>query len=186
MGLALGEGEGEARDLVWCPRGGTLETGEKMEVDDSSENDQLGVLAGVFTDGKVKVFVVPKPETVREKQGKEDSEVVYRELTTDQYRSLLAGAHTDPFLLTVKAKKVLELSLPDTSCLSFAWGSWETIAAGCVNGEHIRFLPFQVSPLTMNDDQATLLFGMSEMLYEKVTQPVRFQLYSRAISRLTD
>jgi len=133
MGLLLGEGEGEARDLVWCPRGGT-DSEEKMEVDDSTEGDQLGVLAGVFTDGKIKVFVLPKPETVREKQGKEESEVVYGEFEKDQYRSFRVGLIRPLHHLTVKAKKVLELSLPDTSCLSFAWGSWETIAAGCVNG----------------------------------------------------
>ncbi|GAA5900139.1 transcription factor TFIIIC subunit TFC6 [Sporobolomyces salmoneus] len=114
MGLLLGENEGEARDLQWCPRGGIDKTGDEMDVDENgggAQAEKMGILAGVFTDGKVKVFVVPTPETVREKQGKSNTETVY-----------------------VKAKKVLELTLPNTSCLSFAWGSWEMIAAGCLNG----------------------------------------------------
>ncbi|GAA5950753.1 hypothetical protein JCM3765_000597 [Sporobolomyces pararoseus] len=124
IGLLCGENEGEAKDLQWCPRGGTLKTtttttttGDEMDLDNDQDNeiesesrDSLGVLAGVFTDGKIKVFVVPGPERVREKQGGRD-ETVY-----------------------LKAKKVLELALPNTSCLSFSWGSWETIAAGCLNG----------------------------------------------------
>ncbi|GAA6016034.1 hypothetical protein JCM11491_000646 [Sporobolomyces phaffii] len=124
MGILVAEGEGEARDLQWCPRGGSISgsngSSERMDVDcddddnnnnDDDKDERLGVLAGVFTDGKVKIFVVPHPDKVRKQQGKSPHETVY-----------------------VYATKVLELSVPNTSCLSFAWGSWETIAAGGLNG----------------------------------------------------
>lgn len=87
MGLLVGDGEGEARDLQWCPRGGVSRVGkDEMDVDGETtrdgEEDKLGVLAGVFTDGKVKVFVVPTLEKVRENQGveeKDQGETVYGE-----------------------------------------------------------------------------------------------------------
>ncbi|GAA6060983.1 hypothetical protein JCM10212_000669 [Sporobolomyces blumeae] len=123
LGLLIGEGEGEARDLEWCPRGGhpasrpseEADRTDAMQVDDDegATGKALGMLAGVFTDGKVKVFLVPLPEAVAGVQGKE----------ADAESALYA-----------RAKKVLELGLPETSCLSFAWGSGETIAAGCMNG----------------------------------------------------
>lgn len=89
MGLLLGENEGEARDLQWCPRGGIDKTGDEMDVDENgggAQAEKMGILAGVFTDGKVKVFVVPTPETVREKQGKSNTETVYGALTFPLFR----------------------------------------------------------------------------------------------------
>lgn len=88
MGLLCGDNEGEAKDLQWCPKGGSgtstsSSKEDEMDLDLESRNDyyrdRLGVLAGVFTDGKVKVFIVPNPERVREKQGGGD-ETVYGEL----------------------------------------------------------------------------------------------------------
>lgn len=83
MGVLIGEGEGEARDLQWCPRGGvapSARSGHAMEIDQSKSStaeNSLGVLAGVFTDGKIKIFVVANPRTVRERQGKAETETVY-------------------------------------------------------------------------------------------------------------
>ncbi|GAA5925545.1 uncharacterized protein JCM15063_005054 [Sporobolomyces koalae] len=108
LGLLVGENEGEARDLQWCPKGGTCSEDDPMNTD---ALESLGILAGVFTDGTIKMFAVPRPDAVRTEQGINGDEPVY-----------------------IHAKKVLELKIPNSACLSFAWGSWETVAAGCLNG----------------------------------------------------
>ncbi|GAA5962236.1 hypothetical protein JCM21900_000133 [Sporobolomyces salmonicolor] len=113
MGLCLGEGVGEALEVAWCPRGGSGEgEGQAMDVDGEGEKvQQLGVLASVLTDGTIEVYAVPDPKEVRVRQGKKDGEPVF-----------------------VKAKRVLKLRLPDTSCVALSYGSQDVIAAGCMNG----------------------------------------------------
>ncbi|GAA5888249.1 hypothetical protein JCM5296_000246 [Sporobolomyces johnsonii] len=113
LGLCLGEGAGEALEVAWCPRGGSGEgEGQAMDVDgEEGKIKQLGVLASVLTDGSVEVYAVPDPEEVRERQGKKEGEAVF-----------------------VKAKRVVQLRLPDTSCVALSWGSPDVIAAGCMNG----------------------------------------------------
>jgi hypothetical protein len=179
MGLLLGDNEGEARDLQWCPRGGMSSSSseEQMDVDEeeSTRDDKLGILAGVFTDGKVKVFAVAKPDSVREKQGTSKDETVYGE-------SCFPGSSSDTVSLrhqtnnwiysassTVKAKKVLELTLPNTSCLSFSWGSWETIAVGCLNGTtvSISLISIHCTDSWNRLVQVTSPYGPSGTLFAK-------------------
>ncbi|ORY81743.1 WD40-repeat-containing domain protein [Leucosporidium creatinivorum] len=97
--------EGDAWEVKWCPRGGSGEE-DAMQVD-GEENGRLGILAGAFADGSVSLFAVPDPK----KAGAEEGKVLY-----------------------LKAKPILKLTLPDTTCDSIAWASHETIAAGCNNG----------------------------------------------------
>ncbi|GAA5920572.1 hypothetical protein JCM1841_005739 [Sporobolomyces salmonicolor] len=113
MGLCLEEGVGEALEMAWCPRGGSGEgEGQAMDVDGEGEKvQQLGVLASVLTDGTIEVYAVPDPKEVRVRQRKKEGEAVF-----------------------VKAKRVLKLRLPDTSCVALSYGSQDVIAAGCMNG----------------------------------------------------
>lgn len=62
---------GEALDLKWCPKGGD-------QVIDKAETS-LGVLAGVFTDGSVSLFLVPDPRIVRKKEKCAEDTKLYSE-----------------------------------------------------------------------------------------------------------
>ncbi|BGP16236.1 hypothetical protein JCM10213_007615 [Rhodosporidiobolus nylandii] len=132
MGLCIPEGaEGDCWDLQWMPAGGSGSASspaaaeeDAMDVDaDADEgkekerekegagNGRLGILAGVFRDGTISLFEVPKPEAVRQTLGKGEGEEVF-----------------------VTARPLLKLRLPNTSLFSLAWGSSRTIAGGCSNG----------------------------------------------------
>lgn len=114
---------GEPLDLQWCPKGGD-------ERHERPEGDKLGLLAGVFTDGTVSVFAVPDPDAVRK-----EVEVEEGKLLAGEFPYFLSASKGEADVgLTVSATPVLVLRLPNTTCVSFSWGSHETIAAGCVNG----------------------------------------------------
>jgi transcription factor C subunit 6 len=57
---------GEAFDLQWCPKGGEIDP-DKMESDDTDQ--QLGLLAGTFTDGSISIFLVPNPQSLPARKG---------------------------------------------------------------------------------------------------------------------
>lgn len=128
LGLCISAGD--AWEIKWCPRGGQTDAADAMEVDDE-ENGRLGILAGAFADGSVSLFAVPHPAGARAAAGTAEGQPCYRELVLP---SSGTSAFADPFC-TVEAKPILRLSLPDTTCISVAWASHETLAAGCSNGQ---------------------------------------------------
>ncbi|GAA5985787.1 hypothetical protein JCM11641_006206 [Rhodosporidiobolus odoratus] len=134
MGLVIGEGrEGDAWDLQWCPFGGTGKREEKkggledppislqhaMDIDQEAqegegkgeEKGRLGILAGVFRDGSIALFEVPRPREERKRLGKGEGKKVF-----------------------VTTTPLLKLRLPNTSLFSLSWASHRTIAGGCSNG----------------------------------------------------
>ncbi|KAM0751248.1 WD40 repeat-like protein [Meredithblackwellia eburnea MCA 4105] len=95
-----------------------LDVGEALDLkwcprggglEEGSGKAGLGIVAGVMTDGSISLFRVPGAEEVRK----------------------VSGAKSTP---AVNIHPLLALKLPNTSCLSFAWASHETIVAGCING----------------------------------------------------
>lgn len=84
---------GTTLDLKWCP---------SCSADDSV----LGVLAGVFGDGTLRIWQVTKKATTS--------------TTCAEYRKLDAPAYT--------------FSCPETQCTTFDWLTSTRLAAGCANG----------------------------------------------------
>lgn len=73
---------GDAMELKWCPKGGET-SDEPMELDGdhddigaAGEEDHLGLLAGVFSDGSLAIFDVPRPP---KRPGSEKAETKYSE-----------------------------------------------------------------------------------------------------------
>lgn len=82
-------------------------------------------------------------------------------------------------LQTVKINPVLKLLLPDTACVSIAWGSHARLAAGCDNGETTRY---NLPSLFLGMDKLTFLLQATS-LYG--TLPKRWKPNSRLVrSRL--
>lgn len=53
---------GEALDLQWCPKGGEVDP-QAMQSD--VIDFRLGLLAGIFTDGSISIFLVPNPDSLQ-------------------------------------------------------------------------------------------------------------------------
>jgi WD40 repeat protein len=89
---------GSVRNLHWCQYGG-YEVG-------TGEPKRLGLLAATFGDGSLRVFSIPRPETV--------------------------GNILPVFMDKVQC--VFEIFTPDVSFSACKWGGWEWLAAGTVEG----------------------------------------------------
>ncbi|EUC63024.1 WD domain, G-beta repeat protein [Rhizoctonia solani AG-3 Rhs1AP] len=90
-----------ARLLKWCP----LPTNDENEVGDTIR--KLGILAGVFGDGAVRIYAVPDPAGYEA-----DNEPAYVRLT----------------------RPLVHLALPDARFTYLDWGNSEVLAMGCSNG----------------------------------------------------
>lgn len=60
LGLCISVGE--AIDIQWCPKGRS--NAENDEMDTTTQDPRLGILAGAFSDGSISLFMVPKPESL--------------------------------------------------------------------------------------------------------------------------
>lgn len=80
---------------------------------------QLGLLAGVFTDGRIHIFDIPKPN---------GAAVSY----SASFNPVFFG--TPDGLCAVKANPLLSLHIPGTNITCLDWCSHERIVAGCENG----------------------------------------------------
>ncbi|CAG8561795.1 9461_t:CDS:1 [Paraglomus brasilianum] len=103
-------------DLKWCPYGACELVDGDVEENDSDNAEthvkRLGILAGCFGDGTVRFFVIPSPDEIRRRLGKNDAETLY-----------------------IKFKQeIIKLSLPGILCWTLEWGGHEKVAVGCTNG----------------------------------------------------
>ncbi|KAJ3055507.1 hypothetical protein HK097_010282 [Rhizophlyctis rosea] len=106
-------------DLAWAPWGwfeGVSEFERKKEKGTVSEGNlpRLGLLAASFGDGGMRVLQVPHPESLRAHFGVEEDD--------------------EPLFVRVK-EPLYETKHPETLLWKLAWGTPDTIAIGCTNGE---------------------------------------------------
>ncbi|CAE7158393.1 unnamed protein product [Rhizoctonia solani] len=92
-----------ARLLKWCP----LPTNDENKPTGDTVR-KLGILAGVFGDGAIRIYAVPDPASFMS-----DSEPAYVRLT----------------------RPLVHLALPDARFTYLDWGNSEVLAMGCSNGK---------------------------------------------------
>ncbi|KAF9932211.1 hypothetical protein FBU30_008766 [Linnemannia zychae] len=103
---------GAVIDMKWCPTGSLMDAG-------SSNGDltRLGILAAAFSDGSVRIFSVPEPNSLREHlnivtPGDSIPEPVYLE-------------YPEPYVT---------IRMNDINFMCINWGTSERLAAGLSNG----------------------------------------------------
>ncbi|KAH9079690.1 hypothetical protein EDB83DRAFT_2514204 [Lactarius deliciosus] len=97
---------GPAFELKWCP----LPSHDPLSGPSPNSPRKLGLLAGVFEDGSLSVFVVPYPPDLAPAQ-----------------------ASTDPIFLKVP-EPILRIEHDEAAFCTLDWGNSELIAAGLANG----------------------------------------------------
>ncbi|KAK3810381.1 MAG: hypothetical protein J3Q66DRAFT_66054 [Benniella sp.] len=112
LDLCILHSYGAVFDLKWCPTGGYMEAGGAP-----GDLARLGILAGAFSDGSIRVFSIPDPDSLRKHIKKVDpmkatQETIYL-LFSDPYASIRLG---------------------DVNFMSINWGTSERLAAGVTNG----------------------------------------------------
>ncbi|KAL1918315.1 uncharacterized protein VTP21DRAFT_2975 [Calcarisporiella thermophila] len=113
LDLCLLHDFGYSRDIKWCPYGTFVECPSEKTGPSDSPPGRLGLLAGCFGDGSLKIFNIPHPEMLRRQHGVGQDETVFVQLT----------------------KPLFLATLPDTRLHTVCWMGHTQIAAGCSNGK---------------------------------------------------
>ncbi|KAG0199846.1 hypothetical protein BGX33_011360 [Mortierella sp. NVP41] len=112
LSLCILHSYGAVFDLKWCPTGGFMQ--------DSSSSGyltRLGILAATFSDGTIRIFSVPEPDSLRAHLGIETPE----------------GSTPEPIYIEYP-EPYATIRLGDICFMSINWGTSERLAAGATNG----------------------------------------------------
>ncbi|KAI8598374.1 hypothetical protein EDD21DRAFT_382653 [Dissophora ornata] len=103
---------GAVLDLKWCPTGGLMKA-------DSNGGSlaRLGVLAGAFNDGTIRIFNVPDPSSLRDHLG-----------------MVTPGGSSPETIYIQYSEPYATLRLGDVNFMSINWGTAQRLAAGVTNG----------------------------------------------------
>ncbi|KAI1307348.1 hypothetical protein EDD11_004495 [Mortierella claussenii] len=112
LALCILHSYGAVLDLKWCPTGGLMEAGP-------AEDDlgRLGILAAAFSDGTIRIFSIPDPDSLIGRLGVNAAE----------------GSTPDSIYIEY-LEPYATLRLGDVNFMSINWGTSERLAAGVTNG----------------------------------------------------
>lgn len=112
LDLCILHSYGAVFDLKWCPTGGYMKSGTVP-----GDLVRLGILAATFSDGTIRIFSIPEPESLREHIKKTDP--------TKATQETLYLLYSNPYV---------SIRLGDVNFMSISWGTSERLAAGVTNG----------------------------------------------------
>jgi transcription factor C subunit 6 len=107
--MVLGIESGPALELKWCP----LPSHDPLSGPSPESPRKLGLLAGVFEDGSLSVYVVPYPPDLAPAQASTTS--------------------TDPIFLKAP-EPIVRIEHDEAAFCTLDWGNSELVAAGLANG----------------------------------------------------